>query len=95
MDIEEDASLGMDRAGGTIIRRILGDDEGIGDPDQGVVPQQALGSLPADEKAEVLRRDLPALRLVAGEVEFAGAGVFLIDVRPVQAAALQAVATSS
>ena len=29
VDIEEDASLSMDRAGGTIIRRIVGDDEGI------------------------------------------------------------------
>src|SRR6516225_3008814 len=51
-----------------------------------MVSQQALGSLSADEEAEVFRRDLPALSLVAREVETAGAGIFLIDVRPVETA---------
>ena len=46
--------------------------------------QQALRTLPADEEAEIIGRDLPALGPVAREVEPAGAGIFLIDVRPVQ-----------
>ena len=54
MDVEEDAPLRMDRTRGAIVRRVVGDDERIGDTDQGVVPEQALGPFSADEEPEVI-----------------------------------------